>query len=76
MVRKMNESKLNILNYKGYYTKIHYSAEDEILYGKIEGIKSLVSFESTSVKEIKKEFQKAVDDYICYLKSQEVSNEK
>lgn len=76
MVRKMNESKLNILNYKGYYTKIHYSAEDEVLYGKIEGIKSLVSFENTSVKEIKKEFQKAVDDYICYLKSQEVSNEK
>lgn len=71
----MNESKLNILNYKGYYTKIHYSAEDEVLYGKIEGIKSLVSFENTSVKEIKKEFQKAVDDYICYLKSQENDNE-
>lgn len=75
MVRKMNDSKLNILNYKGYYTKIHYSAEDEVLYGKIEEIKSLVSFESTSVKEIKKEFQKAVDDYICYINSQVNINE-
>lgn len=41
MVVKMNELKLNILNYKGYYTKIHYSAEDEVLYGKVEGIKTL-----------------------------------
>lgn len=72
----MNELKLNILNYKGYYTKIRYSAKDEVLYGKVEGIKNLVSFESTSVKEIKKEFQKAVDDYVCCIKSQEVSDGK
>ena len=71
----MNELKLNILTYTGYYTIIHYSAEDEVLYGKVEGIKNLVSFESTSVKEIKKEFQKAVDDYICYINSQENINE-
>ena len=29
----------NILEYKGYYTKILYSVKDHVLYGKIEGIR-------------------------------------
>ena len=36
----------NILYYKGYYGKIKYSAEDKVIYGKIMGIHSLISFES------------------------------
>ncbi|MBE6938283.1 MAG: type II toxin-antitoxin system HicB family antitoxin [Ruminococcaceae bacterium] len=54
----------NILEYKGYYAKIEYSVEDHVLYGKIEGIKDLVNFESDSVDNIEKEFQSAVDDYL------------
>ena len=54
----------NILQYKGYFTKIEYSVEDRILYGKIEGIKDLVNFESESVDEIEQEFKNAVDDYL------------
>ena len=53
----------NILQYKGYFTKIEYSVEDRLLYGKIEGIKDLVNFESESVEEIEQEFKNAVDDY-------------
>ena len=45
----------NILQYKGYFTKIEYSVEDRLLYGKIEGIKDLVNFESESVEEIEQE---------------------
>lgn len=54
----------NILQYKGYFTKIEYSVEDHLLYGKIEGIKDLVNFESESVEEIEQEFKNAVDDYL------------
>ena len=54
----------NILEYKGYITKIEYSTEDKVLYGKIEGIKDLVNFESESVDKIEKEFHSAVDDYL------------
>lgn len=56
----------NILKYKEYIAKIEFSAEDFILYGKIEGIKDLVTFESASAETIEKEFQEAVDDYIAY----------
>lgn len=54
----------NILQYRGYFTKIEYSVEDHVLYGKIEGIKDLVNFESENVEEIEQEFRNAVDDYL------------
>ena len=58
----------NVLKYKGYYAVVQYSAEDEVLYGKIEGINDLVSFESDNISDIKSEFESAVDDYIEYCR--------
>ena len=54
----------NVLEYKGYLTRIEYSVEDRVLYGKIEGIKDLVNFESNSTDEIEIEFHNAVDEYL------------
>lgn len=54
----------NTLQYKGYFSKIEYSVEDRVLYGKIEGIKDLVNFESESIENIEQEFKNAVDDYL------------
>lgn len=54
----------DILQYKDYYGAVHYSSEDDVFFGKILGINDLVSFEGTSVKELKKAFQEAVDDYL------------
>lgn len=55
-----------LLEYKGYHAKIEYDPEDKILFGKIEGIKDLVNFESNSLSEIETEFHKAVDDYLLF----------
>ena len=54
----------SLLTYKGYCAKPEYSHEDGILFGKIEGIADLVTFESESAAEIEKEFREAVDDYL------------
>jgi predicted HicB family RNase H-like nuclease len=54
----------DLLQYKGYYATIHFSAEDEVFFGKILGIDDLVNFEGASVKELKKSFYEAVDDYL------------
>lgn len=54
----------NILEYRGYFTKIEYSAEDQVLYGKIEGINDLVNLESNKLEDIVAEFHSAVDDYL------------
>lgn len=57
---------MNELHYRGYVTRIHYSASDNILYGKIENIQDLVNFESDTCNGIVEEFHNAVDDYIKY----------
>ena len=54
----------NVLEYKGYWTVINYSAEDKCLYGKIEGINDLVSFGCESADEINECFRSAVDEYL------------
>lgn len=54
----------NVYEYKGYFTKIEFSAIDNVLHGKIEGINDLVTFESDNISEIEQEFHNAVDDYL------------
>lgn len=50
----------DILEYKSYNAEIHFSAEDEVFYGKILGINDLVNFEGISIQELKESFHEAV----------------
>jgi predicted HicB family RNase H-like nuclease len=50
--------------YKDCIGSVHYSTDDELFFGKIEGIDDSVSFEGSSVEELKCSFQEAVEDYI------------
>lgn len=54
----------NLMEYKGYYAKIEYSAEDEIFFGLIEGINDVISFEGTGIEELKTAFRESVEDYL------------
>ena len=54
----------NTLNYKGFIASVSFEDEDNILFGKIEGINDLIMFEGESVTEIKQMFREAVDEYI------------
>ena len=58
----------NTFSYKDYFANIEYIAEDKILFGKIEGISDLVTFESSDANKIEEEFHKAVDDYLAFCK--------
>ena len=42
----------NVIQYKGYFTNVEYSQEDQILFGKIEGIRDLVTFECENAGEV------------------------
>lgn len=55
----------NILEYKGYHTKVRYDAESGLLRGKIEGIRDYVDFEATT-ESVEAEFHSAVDDYLSF----------
>jgi predicted HicB family RNase H-like nuclease len=54
----------DVLTYKEYIGSVHFSAEDEVFYGKLEGIDDLATFEAKDVAGLKKAFEETVDDYI------------
>ena len=58
----------NILEYKGYHSKIEFDINDKVLRGKIEGINDLILFESGDIENIEFEFHNAVDDYLEFCK--------
>ena len=55
---------IDLLKYKDYTASINYSAEDEVFFGKITGINDLITFEGTSVTELKAAFKDAIEDYL------------
>jgi len=62
----------DMMSYKDYYGSVHYSDEDRIFHGKIEFIRSLVSYEGSDVESLRTAFLEAVDDYLelCAEKGQ------
>lgn len=58
----------NIVEHKEFIGYVNYSVADECFYGKIEGINDLVTFEGNSVRQLKKAFTEAVDEYIALCK--------
>ncbi len=54
----------DVLQYKNFIGSVHFSSEDETFFGSIEGIDDLISFEGTTVYELKKAFYESVDEYI------------
>ena len=58
----------NIMEYKGYHTKIEIDAESKTLRGKIEGINDYIDFEASDILNIELEFHAAVDYYLEFCK--------
>lgn len=54
----------DFLTYKGYHGTVAYSSVDEVFYGKVFGINDLVTFEGSSVHELKESFKESIDDYL------------
>lgn len=54
----------NHLQYRGYLGTVEFSAEDHVFYGKVDQIRSLVSFEGADVEGLETAFRDAVDDYL------------
>jgi predicted HicB family RNase H-like nuclease len=55
---------IDSLKYQDYTATIHYSADDEVFFGKVIGINDLITFEGISVAELKHAFKEAMEDYI------------
>ena len=66
----------NTIEYRGYIGSIEFSEEDGIFYGKVQGIRSLISYEGESAHELVEDFHGAVDDYITECEANGITPEK
>ena len=55
----------NLMEYKGYIGSVEFSEADGILFGKVQGIRSRISYEGKDVKELVRDFHGAVDEYLA-----------
>jgi predicted HicB family RNase H-like nuclease len=55
---------MSTMSYKGYLARIEYSDEDACFVGHIAGIRDVVGFHGSSVRELRVAFKEAVDDYL------------
>lgn len=55
---------MNKLSYKGYHGNVEYSAEDDVLHGRVLCIHDIVTYEGRTVEEIKQHFIEAVEGYL------------
>lgn len=67
-----------ILEYQGYQGSISYRATDGMIVGRIEAISDVVIFEADSVRQLKQEFETAVDCYLefCQVESSYLNADK
>lgn len=63
----------NTMEYKGYVGTVEFSEPDCVFYGKVIGIKALISYEGTTGQELVSDFHSAVDDYleVCAAENKE-----
>ena len=66
----------NVLEYRGYYGAVEYSATDNIFFGKVIGVSSLISFEGDSVQSLREDFEGAIDDYLEMCTEKGIEPEK
>jgi len=67
----------NYMCYKGYWARVLFSPKDNCFCGYLEGLKNAsISFEGTTVKQLKKDFKDAIDDYLDMCKKQNIEPEK
>lgn len=66
----------NTMEYKGYLGSVEFSEADGVFFGKVLGIRALLSYEGTTAKELVEDFHGAVDDYLALCAAKGTQPEK
>jgi len=55
--------------YKGYEAVVTFDDEANLFHGEVINTRDVITFQGTSVKALRTEFRKSVDDYLDFCKS-------
>lgn len=66
----------NTMEYKGYIGSVEFSETDELFFGQVQGIRSLISYEGINAKELVSDFHESVDAYLKFCEEEGIEPEK
>lgn len=66
----------NTMEYKDYVGSVEFSEVDGVFFGKVQGVRALISYEGSSAQELVSDFHGAVDDYLALCQEQGTEPEK
>jgi predicted HicB family RNase H-like nuclease len=58
----------NILKYKNFVGSIEFSEKDQLFYGTVQGMQSLISYEGANIHDLTDDFHYAIDDFLATSK--------
>ena len=65
-----------MMKYKGYFGEVSYDADAKVFHGELVGIRAVVTFQGSTVKELEKAFHDSIDDYLDWCKKRKKAPEK
>ncbi|MCD7822689.1 MAG: type II toxin-antitoxin system HicB family antitoxin [Oscillospiraceae bacterium] len=66
----------NTMKYKDYIGSVEFSESDGVFFGKVMGIRALISYEGETAKDLVEDFHEAVDDYLILCEEKGIEPEK
>ena len=60
----------NTIEYKGYVGSVEFSQEDGVFFGKVMGLRALLSYEGSTAAELLADFHGVVDDYLALCQAE------
>lgn len=56
---------MNNMSYRGYTARVEVDTDDEILVGRVLGLRDVIGFHGRNVEELRQAFHEAVDSYLA-----------
>lgn len=66
----------NTMEYKGYVGSVEFSEEDALFFGKVMGVRALISYEGENAHDLVEDFHSAVEDYLAVCDVEGIEPEK
>jgi len=65
-----------MMEYKGYVGRVEYDDEAALFHGEVMNTRDIITFQGTTVAELRKAFRDSVEDYLAFCKERGEESEK
>jgi len=67
---------MNVMTYNSYEAFVQYDEDAEVFHGEVMNLRDVITFQGSSVNELKKAFAASVEEYLAFCKERGEEPEK